>query len=186
MWGALTDPSHPGYNKTDGVHESITLSREVMIQGDMKLLVSQPLFKSQNNGWKMPNGTWEESDDSAWPCNQQDHAPKGQYYPGAGSSSSTGPMPCLFNITEDPEERRNLAADLPAVAQSMWADLNRTVLTFRDCQGWMGPVPGPGGSCSPAALKGPCDQECSTEYWRNKYPGGGSDQGPVCAVPTCS
>jgi len=186
VWAALTDPASAGYNHTDAVHASIVTSREVLLKGDMKLLTAQPLFKSQNNGWKMPNGTWDKSNDALWPCNQQDKAPKEDYYPGAGSSSSTGTLPCLFNITADPEERHNLATTMPDVVQAMWQELNRTVLTFRDCEGWMGPVPGPGGSCSPAALKGSCNASCADAHWRTAYPGGGAgDQGPLCGVPGC-
>ena len=49
---------HPDNASSDAAHPYLVLSKEVVIAGRWKLLVSQPYFKSQNNGWKQPDGVW--------------------------------------------------------------------------------------------------------------------------------
>ena len=43
---------NPQNSSFDAAHKYLVLSREVLIAGKWKLLMSQPSFKSQNNGWK--------------------------------------------------------------------------------------------------------------------------------------
>jgi len=178
IWPLLTAPG--SYNATSA-HEYLTLSREVLVHGRYKLLVSQPLFKTQNNGWKQPNGTWVEADPADWPCAAQDLSPLTSFLPGV-----PGHTPCLFDLVADPGEHTNIAAQNGGLVRDLWARLNASVLTMRDCSGWSGPVPGPDGSCSPAKLLGHCDEGCANGYWQGRFGGPAKDQGPICDVPTCS
>lgn len=131
--------------------------------GRYKLLVSQPKFKSQNNGWKQLNGSWTASDDSQWPCNTQD-GPLDQILPGV-----PGQLPCLFDLNTDNGEHVNIAADNKPLVQAMWAQLNRTVLTTY-LHGASGPAGNPGGvvRCSPAKLLGACNLQCAKAYYAGK------------------
>lgn len=90
IWDMLMHPQN--YN-VDSAHKYLTLSKEVLIAGDYKLLVSQPNYKHPNNGWRYPNGTWIESKDADWPCNKED-GPLDQILPGI-----PGNPVCLFNVT---------------------------------------------------------------------------------------
>eukprot|EP01065_Artemidia_motanka_P043016 TRINITY_DN5886_c0_g1_i2.p1 TRINITY_DN5886_c0_g1~~TRINITY_DN5886_c0_g1_i2.p1 ORF type:complete len:352 (+),score=108.59 TRINITY_DN5886_c0_g1_i2:90-1145(+) len=179
VWDILMNPDK--HTQPDAAHKYLVLSKEVVVAGRYKLLVSQPHFKSQNNGWKQPDGTWEPSDDKEWDCNFQDVAPSVSALPVPAS----GKKPCLFDVHSDPSERKNIAASNTALVQQLWAALNATVLTQRDCQGWTyRPIPGPDGTCSPAALLGDCSDsatKCAKAKWESY---GGSD-GPQCGVPGC-
>eukprot|EP01060_Flectonema_neradi_P016533 TRINITY_DN2315_c0_g1_i2.p1 TRINITY_DN2315_c0_g1~~TRINITY_DN2315_c0_g1_i2.p1 ORF type:complete len:535 (+),score=103.15 TRINITY_DN2315_c0_g1_i2:55-1659(+) len=157
-------------------HAELVLSKEVIIVGEYKLLVAQPYFKTQNNGWKQPNGTWIESLDSAWPCNHQDLPPTQSHLPGNGL------VPCLFNLRGDSGEHVNLASSNMDLVNELWGKLNNTILTTRDCSGWTGPIPGPDGKCSPAALIGKCNKTCADQKWNSYGKGSG---GPLCDVPGC-
>lgn len=101
---------------------------------------------------------------------------------------------CLYDLRDDPGEHRNVAKKNPDVVAELWTALNMTILTVRDCNGWSygkgtpGTIPGPGGSCSPAALLGHCDKKCAEKKW-DAYgagPGAKSLSGPMCGVPGCS
>jgi|EP01046_Picozoa_sp_COSAG06_P037499 hypothetical protein len=50
---------------------------EVLVAANYKLLVAQPYFKSQNNGWKDQNGTWSTDNGGLPPadCTAQTLAP---------------------------------------------------------------------------------------------------------------
>jgi arylsulfatase A-like enzyme len=178
VWDMIVNPS--SYN-ISSAHPYLVASREVVYKGQYKLLVSQPLFKTQMNGWKQPNGTWILPKMSDWPCAAQDLSPLTSYLPGI-----PGQLPCLFDLSKDPNEHTNIAADNLELVNDMWAHLNATVLTMRDCSGWSGPIKGPGGGCSPPELLGPCDEACADNYWYSRYGGEQHGQGPICDVPTCN
>jgi len=174
VWPALMNPKN---GSGDDVHKFLVLTKEVIIMGQYKLLVSQPHFKTQNSGWKQPDGTWKKSDDTEWPCNFQDVAPGQSALP----VPHPGKTPCLFDVRSDPGEHVNIARDNPTIVQKLWAQLNQTILTQRDCSGWSGPIKGPGGTCSPASLLGVCNTACAQAKWK-AY---GSSDGPHCGVPGC-
>eukprot|EP01062_Namystynia_karyoxenos_P029744 TRINITY_DN222_c0_g1_i1.p1 TRINITY_DN222_c0_g1~~TRINITY_DN222_c0_g1_i1.p1 ORF type:complete len:641 (+),score=182.67 TRINITY_DN222_c0_g1_i1:72-1994(+) len=180
VWDILTNPAvHPA---PDAAHANLVLSKEVIISGRYKLLVSQPHFKSQNCGWKHRDGqSWEPSSDKDWDCNLQDLPPSESALP----VPAAGRRPCLFDVHADASERVNLAAQNPDIVARLWAALNATVLTQRDCSGWTyKPIPGPNGSCSPPELLGNCSaqsQACAKAKWQ-AY---GNKDGPICGVPGC-
>ena len=171
----------------DAVHPALVLSKEVLIAGRFKLLVSQPFFKTQNNGWKRRDGTWRAPNASETvPCMSQDLPPNVSFFP----VPTKGRLPCLFDLRADPGEHHNLAADNVDLVMKLWAQLNATVGTQRDCQGWTYPkphaIPGPrqpggGTSCSPPELIGNCTTACAQAKWRAF----GSSDGPICGVPGC-
>lgn len=137
-------------------HNSLWLSNEVLVRGQYKLVVAQPnpklvYDKAENLGWKYPNGSWEQAERETWPCNA---------YHGRSHF-----RPCLFDLGEDPQERRNLAPTLQDVVLDMWAELNRTGLTAFT-------------SRSPDRLLGPCHPRCAYKKWQGL-------PGPVCGVPGC-
>merc|ERR1712039_16691 len=51
VWPMLMQPEK---SSLDSAHKHLVLTKEVLIAGKYKLLVSQPHFKSQNSGWKSP------------------------------------------------------------------------------------------------------------------------------------
>ena len=104
---------------------------------------------------------------------------------------TTGRLPCLFNLRADPGEHRDLASENVDLVTKLWAQLNASVGTQRDCSGWAYPkphvIPGPaqpggGTSCSPPALLGACNVDCAQAKWR-AY---GTPDGPMCGVPGCA
>jgi len=94
LWPALTQPQS---HAIDSAHKYLVLSKEVLIAANYKLLVSQPYFKSENNGWKDQNGTWSD-DNGGLPmadCVNQDLPPAESFFPVPHNSSL---RPCLFDI----------------------------------------------------------------------------------------
>ena len=177
-----------GATNPAAVHQVLVLSKEVLIAGHLKLLVAQPFFKSQNNGWKDQNGTWREPTHII-PCMHQSKPPTAGLEPIPGVA---GALPCLFNLSSDSSETTDLSATHSETVMALWAQLNHTALTQRDCQGWSykgtpGNIPGPtqpdgSTSCSPPELLGPCNNSCAANYWSTRY---GRSEGPTCDVPTC-
>ena len=199
VWPLIVNPS--AYPDVGAAHNNLVLSKQVLIrQGRWKLLVSQPYFKSQNNGWKGPNGVWRNPlPNETFPaCMEQDQPPEsGLFFPVPGR---VGHSPCLFDLRADPGEHVDLSAVYPEMVAQLWKHLNATVATQRDCNGWSykgvqdATIPGPwvgansgssfSTSCSPKALLGECNANCSTHLWTSKW-GITYDQGPMCAVPEC-
>lgn len=173
VWPMLTEPEK--HADPDAAHKHLVLTKEVLIAGRYKLLVSQPHFKDQNSGWKQPDGNWIKSNDD--PCAMQDVAPSKSALP----VPHPGKRPCLFDLVEDPGEHFNIASQHEDMVAKLWTALNRSILTQRDCSGWSGNIPGPSGSCSPAELIGTCNQACAQAKWL-AY---GNKDGPICGVPGC-
>ena len=178
VWNMLMNPDEFNYSSA---HENLVLSKEVVIHGQYKLLVSQPFFKTQNSGWKQPDGTWVAADAKEWPCMAQDLPPANgvNVFPGSGKGV------CLFDLRADASEKVNIASQEPTIVASLWQVLNESALAARDCSGWSGPIPGPQGSCSPQSLLGNCNSSCAQQYWNNNFPGALNAPGPICGVPTC-
>lgn len=151
---------NPGSNNS-AAHRYLVLSKEVVVAGDYKLIVAQPNFKTQNNGWRYHNGSWLPSDDSQWPCNAQD-GPLTQIFPGV-----PGKRPCLFNVATDRREMTDLATEMPDMVRELWIQLNQTVLTTY-LHGVSGPAGNPGGiaRCSPSALLGNCNATSAAAYFK--------------------
>ena len=123
----------PSSHSIDSAHPQLVLSKEVLIAANYKLIVAQPFFKFQNNGWKDQNGTWS-SENSGLPledCTYQTLSPASSFFPVPHNASL---KPCLYDIRKDPSERHNLAEQLPAIVEELWAALNTTILTQRDCR----------------------------------------------------
>ena len=190
VWPLIINPSsdiNPG-----AAHPNLVLSKQVLISGKYKLLVSQPHFKSQNSGWKNEHGVWRQPfENETHPCIAQDLPPSSNvFYPVPGTPHA---MPCLFDLRNDPGEHVDLSKQFPTLVRTMWATLNETVLTQRDCQGWSytshGEIPGPlqmdgvSRSCSPPLLIGTCNVTCATKKWATY--GRIKDDGPICDVPGC-
>jgi len=188
LWPMLSNPQQ--YD-IDAAHKFLVLSKEVAIAGRWKLLVSQPFFKTQNNGWKGPDGVWRNPNASETvPCMQQDESPTSSPLPVPHSANL---LPCLFDVRADPGEHTDLAAANRDVVAQLWAELNRSIAFQRDCSGWSysqssgGSIPGPSQgngttSCSPLSRIGPCNAGCAGQKWL-AY---GKAEGPNCGVPGCT
>ena len=191
LWPLLTDPH--AHSSPSSAHTHLVLSKEVLIAGRWKLLVSQPYFKSQNNGWKGRDGVWRQPNATERPsCMYQDGPPTDSLLP----VPSSGGAPCLFDLRADPGEHVDLADTEPNVVLELWAALNTSALTQRDCSGWSyegiahAAIPGPTQpdgttSCSPPTLIGHCDAACAKAHWHTFGDSGGKGQGPICGVPGC-
>jgi hypothetical protein len=192
LWPMLIDPS--AFN-ISSAHEYLVLTKEVLVAGKWKLLVSQPHFKSQNEGWKNANGTWlPPVGAEIVACQAQDASPSNSTLPVPGQQ---GAMPCLFDIRADAGEHVDVSATNADVVQQLYTVLKKIVLTQRDCSGWSyagsggasiphsipGPVQPDGStSCSPPELLGACDPKCATAKWKTSDT---KADGPVCGVPGC-
>jgi len=171
VWPLLAAGSPP--EATAAHPNGLWLSREVMLLGPHKIVVAQPdpstmASKSLHNGWKWPNGTWVDSDDTRFGCNKY--------------KDRTNFRPCVFDVVSDPREESNLASSAPMLLRSMWALLNTTQLSAYHAR-------------SPARLLGPCHPECAEKHWRKLGAIEVSAEeigtavtgsvGPICDVPGC-
>ena len=68
------------------IHSNLVISKQVLIAGKYKLLVSQPHFKTQNSGWKNKQGIWRQPfPNETHSCIAQDLAPStGTFFPVPG------------------------------------------------------------------------------------------------------
>jgi len=188
LWPMLVNPKN---YTIDAAHKYLVLSKEVLVAGKWKLLVSQPHFKTQNNGWKGPSGQWRPPNSSeSVSCMAQDVDPSVSAQPVPGSA---GALPCLFDLRADPGEHWDVSNKNLDMMQQLWAVLNSTILTQRDCNGWSykgtgHSIPGPWQpdtkttSCSPPELLGKCNPSCAFAKWQ-AY---GKADGPQCGVPGCT
>jgi arylsulfatase A-like enzyme len=182
-----------GKSAFDAAHKYLVISKEVVIAGKWKLLVSQPSFKSQNNGWKGKDGKWRTPNKTeSHDCMAQNHAPGGAAHvlpvPKAGGHA------CLYDLRADPGEHVDVSQANKDVVAELTNQLNLIILTQRDCNGWTYKsadssydIPGPlqpdgTRSCSPSALLGYCDQGCANALWASY----GKADGPICGVPNCT
>jgi len=186
VWPMLTQPDK---FPIDAAHPHLVLSKEVLIAGKYKLLVSQPHFKSQNSGWKQPDGKWRTPNASeSVGCMDQDVSPAESALPIPSRKTNS---PCLFDLRLDPGEHNDLASSFPSLVEQLWSALNLSIAGQRDCQGWTyqgtaavipGPVQPDGTtSCSPSSKLGNCDKTCAESKWSTF----GNPDGPYCAVPGC-
>ena len=184
----------PATSAPDAAHEYLVLSKEVVVAGKWKLLVSQPAFKTQNSGWKDQNGTWRAPNATEiHDCIAQNHAP--------GGAANVLPIPkkgghaCLFDLRADPGEHVDVSQSNLDVVVKLTAALNLAVLTQRDCSGWTYKasgseydIPGPlqpdgTKSCSPPKLIGHCDAQCANLHWKKAF---GVGDGPICGLDACA
>jgi hypothetical protein len=88
LWSAITEPAALGNSAPDAVHPQLVLSKEVLLAGRWKLLVSQPHFKTQNNGWHGKDGTWvPPTAAESFDCLHQDLGPAVSFFPTTASPS---------------------------------------------------------------------------------------------------
>ena len=168
VWDAIL---HPETHDLLSIHGTVSLSREVLLRGRYKLLTAERGNTKQGhfdyeNGWEYPNGTWSQPA-AGNTC--------GAVYGTQGNWSKTVFQPCLFDLVADPREEHDLSragANYTALLQSMWAELNATWLGYYHAR-------------SPAALMGPCDEDCANAHWKKRDSKWIKNHGPVCGVPGC-
>jgi hypothetical protein len=103
----------------------------------------------------MPNGIWKTVKDKDWGCSvYQDR----RFF-----------RPCLFDLETDEREENDLAGELPQLVESLWKQLNITLMTKFV-------------SRTPPELLGPCNEQCAFELFETNKAG----QHPVCGVPGCT
>jgi len=201
IWPILTAPHN--FPRIDAAHpDGLVLSKEVIIAGHYKLIVGQPHFKEQACGWKNANGSWTQCPGNTSrrqlrpACEKQSKGPKFGILPVPYRQAA---IPCLFDLRDDPREERDLSGKFPGLVSKLWAQLNETVASTRDCSGWSyngngGNIPGPEQKtrtgrtgCSPPYLLGACNKTCAMAAWHSRAKTGGSDstEGPTCGVPGC-
>ena len=156
IWPALTGT---GSQDASAAHDFLAVTSEVLVAGRFKLIVAQPdpdLMENKfvNNGWRNPNGSWEPAADRDWGC--------------SAYMDRTQFRPCLFDLETDEREQTDLAAEMPELVESLWKQLNATLLTRYT-------------SRSPPELLGPCNEECAFRLFDTNKPG----QHPICGVPGC-
>jgi len=155
IWKYLMTPQKESIRQA---RQGFTLSREVLLHDKWKLVVAQPSPKlmnanNVNNGWKQLDYKWAPSSDEEFGCNAY--------------NNRTHFRPCLFDLSADPNEHKNLAEAHPDIMSSLWQMLNET---------WLGKFT----SRSPAQLVGKCNKMCAKKKWGWIVPS------PQCGIPGCS
>jgi arylsulfatase A-like enzyme len=179
VWPYLADPQK--HSAPDSVHQYLWVSSQVLIKGDLKLIVAQPKQELlgcwdekhhfiPNNGWRRPE------EDGDWLMEEELHKAFGSSLASRAASCSTPesnhPTPCLFNVAEDPSELQNLASHHSSTVVDMWRllmKLNKGAFL----------------AASPPEMLGNCDPSCAIKHWKSIFkvePYGG----PVCGVPACA
>eukprot|EP00040_Diaphanoeca_grandis_P032979 m.200923 g.200923 ORF g.200923 m.200923 type:complete len:656 (-) comp32783_c0_seq1:107-2074(-) len=185
VWPILTDGTLN--QNVSAAHEYLVLSKEVIIAGDMKLLVAQNNGWSHgdDNGWKNHSSGFENITGRSYACDQTDLP--GDLQPGAWPGIP-GSLPCLFDVGGDMREttdlldaRSNPDPTTHARAMALWTILNHTHLTAfcRNVNNLQGC------NSSPEKMLGPCNAACAAAYWEKISPGKGGG-GPICGVPGCT
>eukprot|EP00750_Incisomonas_marina_P021302 INCI4277.2.p1 GENE.INCI4277.2~~INCI4277.2.p1 ORF type:complete len:239 (+),score=36.57 INCI4277.2:248-964(+) len=180
VWDAHTHPEQQ--KNVSAVHEQLWLSAEVLIRGDLKLLVAQqePAKTQQNPiyGWKCGGISQPRCNTANSSIEPYVDATPEQCACGCAFKNRSNLVPCLFNVTADISEYTDISSNYPQLRQQMWADLNRSNLEL------FARAPGPrvGGS-SPEELIGECNATCSNQFW-DLYEA--KAQGPMCGVPACT
>jgi arylsulfatase B len=133
VWGSITgaviaQPAPP-YPRL------LVLSADTILNGSLKLLTRSRSIRQDQNGWRLPNGSWTQPS-STWACGLSDEPL----------------VPCLFDVAADPSEKHDLSNALPAVVQQLWSELNRSIA-------------GAFHSRSPKALLGKCEPLCAELKW---------------------
>jgi hypothetical protein len=154
----------------------LVLSSAAVLNGSAKLLTAAKSVRGDQNGWRLPNGSWTQPP-AGWGCGLSDtplrrvtrlEPPR----PSHGASTrqrhapSAGRRPCYFDVHADAREENDLAPSRPAEVEALWRALNRSIArTFH--------------SRSPARMLGACEPACAKLVWKLR-------SGPVCGVPGCS
>ena len=164
-------------------HPTIVVSAQVILHREHKLLLGQgdvpdsgpktfPNGSFPTDGWHEADGTWTPVPDT-WTCGLAWRTLASPFKPPVGGLGTYGAWhfgdqytPCLFNETGDMREKTDLSTTDPTTVATLWAMLNRTLITSF-------------ASRSPSNLLGPCNEKCAREHW------GGVD-GPICGVPGCA
>mmetsp|Transcript_145387 Transcript_145387/g.205811 ORF Transcript_145387/g.205811 Transcript_145387/m.205811 type:complete len:527 (+) Transcript_145387:100-1680(+) len=159
IWDMLMQPQN--YNET-AAHDTLVLSSEVILKGNLKLMTAQRGNTQQNhdsfeNLWQDQNGKWFSP--PGW--NQTCGFPVYDV-PGARFK------PCLFDLSVDLNETTDIGPHHPVDLYEMWVELNRTWLTYFHAR-------------SPPELLGPCNKDCAMGRWNAL----GGTPGPQCGVPGC-
>jgi hypothetical protein len=156
VWDMLL---HPESYHRYSAHESLLLSREVLLRKGYKIMTRQRGHTYQpwdpfEDGWREANGTWTRPSE-----------------PTCGQVWGKHNGPCLFDLEADPREQKDLSSSMPQLLDDMQKELDEAWKTFYVAR-------------SPANLMGPCDATCANAKWESF--GGSSGHGPVCGVPGCS
>ena len=182
VWPLLTSSEASVRANITAAHEQLWLSAEVLLRGDMKLLVAQQQPAKTNNppdfGWKC-GGTGHPRCDTRNSSAEEWVLPTpAQCACGCDFKDRSHYTPCLFDVGADPSEFKDLGGAQKDLLEDMWRTLNLTNLEL-----W-GRAPGPRQEGStPAELLGPCNSTCADQHWTKFRPG---SKGPICNVPGCS
>ena len=203
IWPMLTTTSYGGPKNYTAAHTELWVAAEVMIAGQYKLVVSQQDANKTNSGptlgWKCGGTTHPRCDtltsaecgenpDTKGPktpqCNMWVNATDAQCACGCYFNRgviSHPQVPCLFDVEADMSEFHDISGSAPPglkehllhalKLQNLELYMHRADQRTNDSP-----------SRSPAHLLGPCNANCSAEYWAKFMPG---SQGPSCGVPGC-
>jgi|TARA_B110000208_G_scaffold189279_1_gene250518 hypothetical protein len=173
---------HPTKYTRASAHANLVLSKEVIIRGNMKLIVAQ------NNGWPAASEWGWKNTAGEWTTSVPMGGCTAIDVKGGLNGSAPGipgAAPCLFDLDADNREQVNLATKNPAMVAELWAFLNDTMLTTfcKNVPSKPSTAPGTGCLSTPKALLGPCNATCANAYWARKS--GKGSTGPICGVPGC-
>lgn len=166
IWDMLMNPTRYEF---DAAHETLVLTREVILKGRYKLMTSQRGTSSDTtqvvldieNQWIDQNYKWWKPDGWQQTCG----------FPIVGVGTTHKELvPCLIDLESDDREMNDLAPTQPELMNRMWAELNYTWLSAYRAR-------------SPPELLGYCDETCAYSHWSSFLR---ASRGPACDVPECS